>query len=313
MNGNAQVKAWCADEGFDACGIAKAGPIDEDNTLGNWIDAGHHADMDWMVRTREERQDIQKKLPGTQSVIVVARNYYGNRPEVKPGHARVSRYAWGRDYHNALRKPLRRIANRIAAMEPGAETYCSIDTGPVMEKAWAMRAGLGWIGKNSLVLRKGLGSYFFLGVILTTVEIEPDSSATDQCGGCRLCIDACPTEAIVTPRVVDSRRCISYHTIENRGEAPEDLKPAFGDWAFGCDICQEICPWNRELTETTMSDFRPRRGHDQLAPEEIIAMDEPTFRNEFEGTPITRAKHSGMQRNAQIAQRNLSSADGVGG
>lgn len=299
-----QVKEWARAEGFDACGIAPATPIDPDGRLRAWIGAGHHADMEWMTRTQAEREDVQLKLPGTQSVIVLVRHYHSKRPDKREGSARVAAYAWGRDYHNALKKPLRRIANRIVESVPGAETYCSIDTGPVMEKAWAMRAGVGWIGKNSLAIRRGEGSYFFLAVILTTVALEPDPPAMDQCGNCRLCLDACPTAAIVEPRVVDSRRCIAYHTIENRDEIPTDLRSKFGDWVFGCDICQEVCPWNKDPATTTFPDFLPRAGHDQLDTDSIATMSEETFAREFEGTPITRAKHKGLQRNARIVADN---------
>jgi len=303
------VKQWAADEGFDACGIATATAIDPNDRLGEWLNRGYQADMDWLTRTREVRQDVQKKLPGAKSVVVLTRNYYTERPKKQPNTGRVSRYAWGRDYHNALKKPLKRLADRIAAIEDNAKCYRAIDTGPIMEKAWAQQAGVGWIGKNSLVLRKGEGSYFFLATILTTVKLAPDPPAFDQCGSCRLCIDACPTDAIVEPRVVDSRKCISYHTIENRGDIPEELHNDFGDWIFGCDICQEVCPWNRNPPHTTLPDFHPRRGHDQIDPDALDEMSEPEFRNEFEGTPITRAKHYGMRRNAHIVRKNTARTD----
>ncbi len=243
-----RVRQCAREERFDACGIAAATPIDPEDRLGEWLRNGYHADMDWMERTRDIRQDVQKKLPGAKSVVVVARNYYAPRPDAKEGAGKVARYAWGRDYHRVLLKPLRRLARFIESLENGAQTYCCIDSGPVLERAWAARAGIGWIGKNSLVLRRDLGSWFFLGVILTTVELEPDSPVPDQCGSCRLCIDACPTDAIVEPKVVDSRRCISYQTIENRGEIPENLQPKFEGWLFGCDICQDVCPWNRKVS-----------------------------------------------------------------
>jgi epoxyqueuosine reductase len=301
-----RVKEKAAAEGFDACGIASADPIDPDNQLGDWLGRGYHADMEWMAATRAVRQDVQQKLPGTRSVVVVARNYHAPRSELESGAGRVSCYAWGRDYHRALLKPLRRLAQFVETLEEGAQTYCCIDSGPVMEKAWAARAGVGWIGKNSLVLRRDLGSYFFLGVILTTVELEGDTPLPDLCGGCRLCIDACPTEAIVESRVVDSRRCLSYQTIENRGEIPEELHEPLGDWVFGCDICQEVCPYNRELTPTTEADFHPRR--DQANPDlaSVEELDEDGFRARFSGTPLMRAKIAGIQRNARIVLANHS-------
>ncbi|MCC6696052.1 MAG: tRNA epoxyqueuosine(34) reductase QueG [Candidatus Hydrogenedentes bacterium] len=299
------VKEHASLEGFDACGIAAAASIDPEDRLGEWLRSGYHADMDWMERTRDMRQDVQKKLPGTRSVVVVARNYYAPRPKAAEGSVKVARYAWGRDYHRVLLKPLRRLARFIESLEDGAETYCCIDSGPVLEKAWAVRAGLGWLGKNSLVLRRDLGSWFFLGTILTTVELEHDSPIPDQCGSCRLCIEACPTDAIVEPKVVDSLRCIPYQTIENRGTIPEELQPQFEGWVFGCDICQDVCPWNRKVAETSEPDFHPRPGHANPDPDWITAMDEEAFRKEFSGTPILRAKHTGMLRNVSLNRRRM--------
>ncbi|MCC6152626.1 MAG: tRNA epoxyqueuosine(34) reductase QueG [Candidatus Hydrogenedentes bacterium] len=298
------IKDFAASLGFDACGIARAGAIDPDYRLSAWLDAGYHATMEWMPRTREVRRDVSKKLPGAQSVIVVARNYYVARPKKGENEGRVSRYAWGRDYHRVLLKPLRKLARYVDELVPGSESYCCIDSGPVMEKAWAERAGVGWIGKNSLVLRRELGSYFFLGAIITTAKIEVDSPIPDQCGGCTLCIDACPTRAIVQPKVVDARRCISYHTIENRGEVPEELAGKFGDWVFGCDVCQDVCPWNRKLRETTETDFLPRDGNANLDIESVLQMDEAKFFSAYAGTPIMRTKLAGLVRNAKITQAN---------
>jgi len=302
------IKSAAADLRFDACGIAHAGPIDPDGRLDIWLNAGYHGTMQWMARSRDVRLDVQQKLPGARSVIVLARNYYAERPEETRGEGRVSRYAWGRDYHRALRKPLFALADTIASIAPGAKSYCSIDSGPVMEKAWAERAGIGWLGKNTLVLRRDLGSWFFLATILTTLELEPDSPVADQCGGCRLCLDACPTNALVNPRVLDSNKCISYQTIENRGDVPEDIAVNHSDWVFGCDICQEVCPWNRAPSETDESDFHPRAGHANPDLDRLQEIDDDGFLEEFAGTPIMRAKKNGMQRNAAIAEVNLAIA-----
>lgn len=303
------VKRWAGELDFDACGIAAAGPADPGNRLGAWLDAGLQADMDWITRTREIRQDVTKKVPGAKSVIVVARNYYAPRPEQKPGLAKVSRYAWGRDYHRALRKPLKRLAELIRSLEDRAEAYASIDSGPVLERGWAARAGIGWVGKNSLVLRRDIGSWFFLGTIITTVELVPDEPVTDQCGTCTLCIDSCPTGAILDDRTVDSRRCISYHTIENRGEIPAEYHEAMEDWVFGCDICQDVCPWNRFATVTDQPDFHPRPRHANPDPEWLLEMDKPTFDAEFAGTPVRRPKYEGMLRNAAIVRKNVPKDD----
>ena len=304
--------------GFQACGVAAAACIDEDDLLGRWIDNGLHASMGWLARSKALRQDVRLKLPGAKSVIVLARNYYRHRPSVtaaargRCSAGRVARYAWGRDYHRVLRRPLRQLANHIEDLEEGALTYCSIDSGPVMERAWAARAGVGAIGKNSLALRRDIGSWFFLATVITNVEFTPDAPAADLCGTCRACLDACPTGAIVAPYVVDSARCISYQTIENRGDVPADIASKHGDWVFGCDICQEVCPWNRFATPTTEEDFAPRPGHANPTLEDLAHISEERFREEFNGTPILRAKWSGIRRNAKIALTNLRARDREG-
>ena len=306
-NRSQTVKTQARTLGFDACGVASANaPIDPENRLSSWLARGFQADMHWMTRTEAARGDVCERLPGARSVIVVARNYYSARESVPEGSGKVATYAWGRDYHNVLKKPLRRLASRVAELEPDAQTYASIDTGPVLERAWAQRAGVGAIGKNSLALRRDMGSWFFLATILTTVELEPDPPAEDLCGTCTLCLDACPSSAIVEPYVVDSNRCVSYQTIENRADIPDDMHEHHRDWIFGCDICQEVCPWNRFQETTTEADFLPRPGHANPNLDDLITMQEDAFLDEFTGTPIRRAKHAGMQRNARIARANQS-------
>ncbi len=308
MNNNAATKTQAVKTqaqalGFDACGVAAAGDADPKDHLGQWLAQGRHADMDWMARTRAVRQDVFLKVPGARSVVALVKNYYHPRPEQPPGSGKVARYAWGRDYHNALRKPLKALAGFIDTLETGASSYASVDSGPVLERTWAARAGVGWIGKNSLLLRRDLGSWFFLATIITTVDLEAGAPAEDHCGTCRLCIDACPTQAIVAPEVVDSNLCISYQTIENHREIPEALQGAMGDWVFGCDICQEACPWNRFATEGPDQDFRPREGVAHPDLDELAAMPRETFDQRFAGTPVRRAQHAGMVRNAKIARK----------
>lgn len=300
----AEIKAKARELGFDACGVATAGDADPQDLLGTWLSKGFHADMHWMHRSKSLRQDVSLKLPGAKSVIVLARNYYSPRPKRRPGTGKVATYAWGRDYHRVLKKPLRRLAAFIAESIPSSRSYCSVDSGPVLERTWAARAGVGAIGKNSLVLRRDLGSWFFLGTIITTAELNPDVPVSDICGTCTRCIDACPTAAIVEPYVVDSRKCISYHTIENRGDVPKELSPGFKDWIFGCDICQEVCPWNRFARTTSETDFHPRPGNANIDPDDLLRQDEATFNTRFEGTPIRRAKYSGMNRNANTVIKN---------
>jgi len=202
-----------------------------------------------------------------------------------------------------LKRPLRKLGEMVDAMAPGAESRACVDSGPVMERAWAERAGIGWVGKNSLVLRRDLGSWFFLGALMTTVELAPDAPVSAHCGSCRACIDACPTEAIVEPGVVDARRCIAYHTIENRGDIPEPLHGRMDGWVFGCDVCQEVCPWNRFARATDEPDFAAREGVARPPLAELLAMDEKAYKARFEGTPVRRARHAGMLRNARIASK----------
>lgn len=302
------IRRHAASLGFDACGVASAEPIDPENRLGRWLRLGYHADMDWMARTEEIRRDITKKLPGARSVVVVARNYFSPRPDADANNGKVSRYAWGRDYHRVMRKPLRALARHIEELGENIETYCSIDSGPVMERSWAARAGVGSIGKNSLALRRDMGSWFFLGTVACTLALEPDAPAQDVCGTCTACIDACPTHAIVEPQVVDSRRCISYQTIENKGSVPDTISTQHGTWVFGCDICQDVCPWNRFEKETADADFHARPGHANPSLDTFDKMNEAEFRDEFSGTPILRATHNSMKRNALIVEQNLRSS-----
>ena len=299
-----QIKAHAAKLGFDACGIADASVVDPDQWFEAWLAKGYHADMTWMERTPEIRCDIRLKLPGARSVVVVAKDYFAQRPPAASQTGLVSRYAWGRDYHEILREPVRALADTIRNLEPDTKTYLSIDTGPVLEKAWAAMAGLGWIGKNSLLIRPDAGSWCVLAVIATTVELMPDIPIANQCHACTRCIDACPTGAIVAPGVIDARRCLSYQTIENRGAIPEMLHTAMGDYVFGCDRCQEACPWNKSPHITTDPAFFPQ--NDAISLDEIESMTESEFTARFKGTPLYRARITGLQRNAAIIRKNLS-------
>jgi epoxyqueuosine reductase len=301
--------------GFDACGIGAATNVDPEDRLGVWLAQGFHAGMGWMAARKEMRQDVRLRLPGARSVVVVARNYFvGEAEEAARSIAststsgqgirgKVARYAWGRDYHRVLRKPMEALSRAIRELEAGAQCYSSVDTGPVLERAWAARAGLGWIGKNSLVLHPELGSWFFLGVIATTAALEPDIPMESRCGHCTRCMDACPTRAIVEPGVVDARRCISYHTIENRGDVPEDLQAYFDSWVFGCDLCQEVCPWNRRVCESSEPGFHPIADHPAPDLLQWLEMGEAAFNEHFAGTAIRRATYAGMQRNLRIAMK----------
>lgn len=298
------VKRRAAELGFDACGIAVAESIDPEDRLGAWLARGYHGDMDWLARTREIRQDVRLKLPGAQSVVAVACNYFAPRPEPGPGSACVSRYAWGRDYHLVMRKPMAELAQSLSELEPETQCYISVDSGPMLERAWAARAGIGWVGKNALLLREGLGSWFFLGIIVTTIELPPDAPVANQCGDCERCMKACPTGAIVAPGVVDARRCISYYKVEHPEETPLDIQERSGNRVFGCDTCQDVCPWNRSTPRTRFGDFEPRPGCANPDLDEWLAMDEGAFNERFKGSPIRRAKFQGLRKNLLVAKRN---------
>jgi epoxyqueuosine reductase len=299
-----KIKKRAAELGFDACGITDVQDVDPQRALRKWLDRGFHADMQWMEKNADIREDITRKLPDARSVVVVARNYYHPRPDPAPGTGQVSRYAWGRDYHNVLRKPLIKLARYIESLQDDAQTYRSLDTGPVLERAWAQRAGVGSIGKNTLALRRDLGSWFFLGTVAVTIPLTADSPSPDLCGTCRACLDACPTHAFPEPYVLDSNRCISYQTIENRGTIPPEMHEAQGDWIFGCDICQEVCPWNRFARQTDETDFRPRPGQANPELPDVLNMDESEFNETYQGSPIRRTRHSGFLRNAKIVEEN---------
>jgi epoxyqueuosine reductase len=217
----------------------------------------------------------------------------------------VSRYAWGTDYHDLIRQRVERVASEISQVAPDSRWRCVVDTAPLLEREFAQLAGLGWIGKNTLLLNRGLGSYFFLAALLTDLELEYDEPwASDHCGTCRACLDACPTGAFVAPYVLDARRCISYLTIELRGPVPSDLRPGLGEWGFGCDVCQEVCPWNQHAPVSIDSMLAPRADLDPLDLTELFAQDEQAFRERFRGSPIWRAKRRGLLRNAAVVLGN---------
>ena len=294
-------------EGFDRVAVAAAGRLERDGAaLVAWLGAGHHAGMEWMQRSPEARADPGEILPGCKSVVSLALNYKPPADNATGEKAaRVARYAQGRDYHKLLRKKLRRVAAWLEETS-GAEARTFVDTGPVLERAWAEQAGLGWIGKNANLITRETGSWFLLGEILTTAALVPAPGPhIDFCGSCTACIEACPTGAITDPGVVDSRRCISYWTIEHRGSVPEEQRAGHGDWIFGCDVCQEVCPWNRRFSRPASRDpLQWREDLSRLEPEQLLAMDEATFRGLYSGTALMRAKWEGMRRNACIVLGN---------
>jgi epoxyqueuosine reductase len=286
--------------GFDLAAVGPAGPPEHGAELRRWIEAGHAGTMGYLERRLEERLDPGRVLPGARSVLCVGLHYYQGTPADQSWRP-VARYAWGRDYHDVIAPRLERLADFLAEAA-GARSRGYVDTGPVLERDLAARAGLGWIGKNTMLLHPSLGSWFFIGVLLTTADLVPDEPLADRCGTCRACLDACPTGAFVAPYVLDARRCISYLTIEHRGEIEPALRPGMAGWQFGCDVCQDVCPWNRKAPVATGDDFQPRAAYP--GADAITAMDDEALRRRFAGTALLRARPAGLRRNAAIYRDN---------
>jgi len=294
------VKALALELGFDHVAIGPAAPPEHGERVRRWIEAGHAGTMAYLERRLEERLDPERVLPGAASVVCVALNYYqGDAGD--PSWQPVARYAWGRDYHDVIAPRLERLATRLREA-CGARCRGYVDTGPVLERDLAARAGLGWVGKNTMLLHPGLGSWFFIGVLLTTAELAHDAPLPDRCGSCHACLDACPTQAFVEPYALDARRCISYLTIEHRGTIDPALHEGMGQWQFGCDLCQSVCPWNRKAPETREPAFRPAGSYPGAGA--VLEMSDETFRRRFAGTALLRPKAAGMRRNAAIALEN---------
>ncbi|PSR15497.1 tRNA epoxyqueuosine(34) reductase QueG [filamentous cyanobacterium CCP3] len=294
--------------GFDLVGIVALdeSPSDLETAavqhLQGWLDQGYQADMAWMGNPK--RQDIRQVLPGARSLVCVALNYYTpHRHSTDPSHGKISRYAWGRDYHRILQKRLKPLADWITATGHGARYYA--DTGPVQDKAWAQQAGLGWVAKNGNLITRQYGSWVFLGELVTTLALTPDTPHTAHCGTCTRCLEACPTGAITQPYVVDANRCIAYHTIENRAETlPDSVAARLNNWVAGCDICQDVCPWNQRFAQpTTVEEFQPYP--ENLAPNlaDLATLSEAEWDERFRASALRRIKPTMWRRNARLAQQ----------
>lgn len=291
------------ESGFSDIGFAGAGPIEREYAIfRKWLDGANHATMKWLERNTDKRRDIRNILPGAKTVVVTAFNYYTEHFHSGASRkGKISRYAWNFDYHNIIRPMLDELSGAIESIYPGSKTWRYVDTGPVLERSWAQRAGIGWVGKNGVVISKKFGSWFFIGIVITTAEIEPDSPHKNFCGKCRKCIDACPTGAIYEPRLVDSRKCISYQTIEVKQDMqiPDEITKNLNGWLFGCDICQEVCPWNRKNQKAILdSRFAPRDDETEIELERILIMQQQEFSERFRKSPLKRTKLGGLKRNA---------------
>lgn len=285
--------------GISKLGIAKYEPLDHEGTrLQEWLDRGFHGTMGWIGANVAKRIDASKILSNARSVIVAALNYYTSPPgSFQNKHGKISRYAWGDDYHGVLLDLLNELSAYITNFSPSGSLISYVDTAPIMEKAWASKAGIGWQGKHTNTITREYGSWVFLGVIITDLELVYDEPASDLCGTCSACIEACPTNAIVEPYVLDSTKCISYLTIENKDDLPSDLANHFEGWIFGCDICQDVCPWNRFEKATQMVQFQPRAWNVNPDLEEILGLTETEFQKRYSQSPIKRTKLKGLQRN----------------
>lgn len=293
--------------GFDLVGFAKAELLhDENERLKKWLKLDYKASMEYMSRNVEKRLDVKNILPNARSVISLAMNYYTNHHHRENDHSpsnkfgKISRYAWGKDYHLIIWEKLELLEDELKKIDPTFECLGYVDTGPVMDKVWAKRAGIGWLGKHTNIITRELGSWIFLATVITNHEFEYHKLTADYCGSCTACIDACPTKAIVNEYVVDANKCISFLTIENKGEIPIEFKDQFDDWLFGCDVCQDVCPWNSKFSlPTREKNFEPTRGKEILI-DEVFNMTNDEFKKRFETSPIKRAKLSGLKRNANF-------------
>jgi len=312
------VKRAAEAAGFDLAGIAPASDAAELKYFPEWIAAGHAGEMKYL-EARDDRGDLKRSslarvAPWARSVVVCAINYNTENPystQVRDAERGwISRYAWSQDdYHEAVLRRLKQVEAALrqavpAEQHPALTTRSYVDTGPIVERIFAKYAGVGWIGKNTCIIHQKIGSWLFLGVILTSLELTPDVPAQDRCGTCTRCIEACPTDAILAPYQLDANRCISYLTIEKRGSIPEELRAGMGRHVFGCDICQDVCPWNRKAPATSAPEFTAREGLVNPAVDWLAKMSVEEFRETFRGSPIRRTKRSGLRRNAVIAMGN---------
>ncbi len=301
------LKAEAARLGFDACGISTAEQLDEEaRRLEQWLGEGRHASMGWMANHFEKRIDPRRLVDGARTVVSVLHNYYQPvTPNPAPDRGRISRYAWGDDYHEVMKEKLYHLFAWLEARTGPRHGRAFVDSAPVMDKAWARRSGLGWMGKHTNLINRRLGSFFFLGELILDLSLPPDGPIPDYCGTCTRCIDACPTDAIYRPYAVDANRCISYLTIEHRGDdLPEALQPGMGNWIFGCDVCQDVCPWNKFKRPTAEPRYALRPGITDTGLAEWAEMDLEAFRRRFRKSPVKRARLEGFLRNVRIALEN---------
>jgi epoxyqueuosine reductase len=289
------------EHGFDIAGFAKAEPLEREyERYLTWIDKGYQAEMNYMMKNQGKRKDVREILSNAKSVISLGLNYYTpNSYSGIKSNGKVSRYAWGKDYHLVIWKKLFQLIQKLKEIDNTFEGISYVDTGPLMDKAWSVRAGIGWQGKHTNVINKEYGSWFFIANIITNYVFEYSKQVKDFCGSCTACIEACPTKAIIEPYIVDSNRCISYHTIENKGEIPVELKGKFDNWIFGCDVCQDVCPWNIKFSQDTLTtEFYATEERREPNLEMVLNMTEDNFTSIYSNSAVKRTKLKGLRRNA---------------
>lgn len=297
------VKSVAAELGFSFCGIAKAEFLaDEAPRLEEWLKRGYQGKMGYLENHFDKRLDPTLLVPGAKSVVSLVYNYYPNQAHDGPNSFKVAKYAYGQDYHQVVKDRLRVFLSRIESKIGAVEGRAFVDSAPVHERAWAAKAGVGWIGKNSLLLNRQMGSFFFLAELIIDLELEPDGPVKDYCGTCTACQDACPTNAIAEPYVVDGSKCISYLTIELKESIPEEFSGKMADWVFGCDICQDVCPWNRFSVPHREPAFAPQ-GWEHLTKAEWREMTEEVFQKVFKKSAVKRTRFSGLKRNIQFSDK----------
>lgn len=297
------IKEAAARLGFVFCGISKAGFLEEEaNRLDTWLKRGYHGRMSYMENHHDMRLDPTKLVPGARSVVSLVYNYYPKADLARDGEPKVAKYAYGEDYHFIIREKLKELLAEIRDAIGEINGRAFVDSAPVMERTWAARSGLGWIGKNSLLLNRTMGSFFFLAELIIDLELVYDGPVKDYCGTCTACMDACPTDAIPEPYVVDGSKCISYFTIELKEAIPEDYKGQFQDWIFGCDICQDVCPWNRFSKPHDEPRLDPSPELSSMTKEDWLEITRETFDRVFRRSPLKRTRFEGIKRNIDFVQ-----------
>ena len=299
------IKNKSIELGFISCGISKSGFLE--NEIGrfeSWLKDNYHGQMSYMERNFDKRMDTKKLVAGSKSVISLLFNYYPSK-EINNNSFKISKYAYGKDYHFIIKDKLKTLLSSMRNEIGEIDGRVFVDSAPIMEKAWAKKSGLGWIGKNTNLISKKTGSFFFIAEIIVDLELEYDNEVTDHCGSCNACLDACPTDALYEPYKIDASKCISYFTIELKEQFPNDLKKDFNDWIFGCDICQDVCPWNKFSRPNEEPLLNPLKEINQYSKKDWLELTDEVFKVVFKGSPIERTKFNGLKRNIQYANEQV--------